>query len=321
MQHFFRFILFAIFSAFLLSATAFGSHNSVTRRDFDGDGRADIGVYRNGEWFILKSSSGFSQYEHHYFGPAASPLPADYDGDGRADLAVVTCAGANFRFDVKRSSDGVETRELWGLCGVDTPFRVVSDWDGDGKADLTVFRGGAEAGQQSNFFIKQSSNGAMRVIPWGIFSDMASTGDYDGDGLPDAAVRRLPENTNFIRRSSDGGMLAAKFGIIGVDNPVMGDFDGDQRTDFAVYRHSPLGVGNDGGTWYVQNILHNSVAVTRFGAGFSDSAVPADYDGDGKTDIAVFRRSTGDWYVLKSSGGMIILHWGQENDIPLTGTF
>ena len=52
-----------------------------------------------------------------------------------------------------------------------------------------------------------------------------------------------------------------------------------------------------------------------------DKPVPADYDGDGKTDIAVFRPSTGVWYLLQSTSGFSGLQWGVSTDIPIENAF
>jgi hypothetical protein len=43
------------------------------------------------------------------------------------------------------------------------------------------------------------------------------------------------------------------------------------------------------------------------------------FDGDGKTDIAVWRRDTGVWYILPSStpGSYKAVYWGLSSDIPV----
>jgi hypothetical protein len=50
--------------------------------------------------------------------------------------------------------------------------------------------------------------------------------------------------------------------------------------------------------------------------------VPNDYDGDGQTDLAVWRPSTGVWYLLFSRSNDSHAHyralqWGLPGDIPL----
>jgi hypothetical protein len=48
--------------------------------------------------------------------------------------------------------------------------------------------------------------------------------------------------------------------------------------------------------------------------------VPGDYDADGQVDVAVYRTSTGEWFIHRSSdGGTTSLLWGAPalNDRPL----
>jgi hypothetical protein len=51
--------------------------------------------------------------------------------------------------------------------------------------------------------------------------------------------------------------------------------------------------------------------------------VPADYDGDGATDVAVYRNATGEWFVAYSSGGLGYTGWGAPwlGDIPVPGDY
>jgi hypothetical protein len=55
--------------------------------DYDGDHKADLGIYRNGEWYIMRSTDGgVSAFTWGQTGDV--PVPADYNGDGMTDVAV-----------------------------------------------------------------------------------------------------------------------------------------------------------------------------------------------------------------------------------------
>lgn len=227
--------------------------------DYDGDDKADLAVWRESEgmWYVMRSSD--STYAFTKWGiDGDEPVARDYDGDGKTDLAVVRRSGGNMFWWILKSTGGIEYQQ-WGL---DTDFVTPGDYDGDGKFDIAVTRPGPTRTSQSYFYVIGSKDGYFGA-PWGISSDYVAPGDYDGDGKTDFAVVREGASPTsqlawWILRSDGLGIMYKEFGVTADDTLVQGDYDGDGRTEIAVWRKT-------NGTFYIHNLTTQVTSEMQWG--------------------------------------------------------
>ncbi len=271
-----------------------------TAFDYDGDGRADLSVFRPSDqtWYINRASG---EYNAVRFGLATDKFaPADYDGDGKTDIAV-------YRDGVwywLNSSNNQFNAFQFGVAG-DIP--QPADFDGDGRAELAVVR--------DRWYVQNLANGLISVREVGCpVADIIKpmVGDYNGDGRADYALYCIyaGNTSEWEIQYSSGGSAYYSFGI-NFDIPVPADYDGDGKTDPAVFRPST-------GDWYIRNSADGKTQIVNWGIN-SDKLVPADYDGDGKADIAIFRE--GVWWIRQTTGGMSVQQFGLANDKPVPAAY
>jgi hypothetical protein len=276
-------------------------------------GQAALSVFRpsNGVWYTMVDYATESIDFRIWGKNGDQPLPSDWDGDGITDLNVVRNQNGQKVWYWQSTLDPNATgTAIWGLA---TDQAYAGDFDRDGRADQTVVRG--QNGQRV-WYVRQSSNGALRSFVFGLDSDKIALGDFDGDGATDITVAR-PEGdvlTWYILRSN-GNLTYSQYSVVqfgvGSDDPVVEDYDGDGKTDIAVFRQTDA-------SWYILRSSDGSFMSQQFGNP-GDHPEPADYDNDGKADLGLFRTSNGTWNIWSSYyGAPESRQWGLGSDIPVT---
>lgn len=127
--------------------------------DFDGDGRDEIGSFRDGLWLSRDYGSGAPTSSFQWGMAGDIPVPDDYDGDGQTDYAVYRPSTGVWW--INRSTEGIYAAAF----GVNTDTPVPADYDGDGRADIAIYRNG-------QWWQFMSGSGSVSVANWGTAGDV-----------------------------------------------------------------------------------------------------------------------------------------------------
>lgn len=210
--------------------------------DFDGDGKADLALYRpsSNTWFIRRSSLGFQQF--NLGAPGSIPSVADFDGDGKLDVSNYNPITGNWQ--LAETTGGFQT-VTFNAPSVFTPqagdVPVPGNYDGgNGPDELAVFR--PSTGQ---FFIKGpgvgvggTDNISIQVVAGWMPGSYPVPGNYDDSTTrhkTEPAVYNPATGTYLILGPS--GVHSATFRP--GDIPAPGDYLGTGQTQPAVYHLDP----------------------------------------------------------------------------------
>jgi uncharacterized delta-60 repeat protein len=219
--------------------------------DFNGDGRTDLAVYREGPadtrtsaWYVIDPRT-LQQASYAFGGPLDLPVPGDYDGDGRTELAFYRAGWYIYNF-------ATNAYNVYSF-GTAQDFPVPRDFDGDGKTDLAIYRPSTGVWQVFNI-----ATGVTSTYQWGLAGDIPVPADYFGKGYMAIAIYRPSTGDWWIYDPGTGEYFGFRWGAPG-DVPVPGDYIGDRRTDLACFRPAT-------GAWFVHDLGTGAFLPVGLGA-------------------------------------------------------
>ena len=282
--------------------------------DFNGDGKTDIAVTALGLGGIASYLSNGDGTFHAVYSSqtgtdwidwsGAKTIAGDFSGDGKTDIAV-TAPGLGGIASYLSNGDGTFHAGYSSQTGTDWidwsgAKTIAGDFSGDGKTDIAVTAPGLGgiASYLSNgdgtFHGVYSSQTGADWIDWS--GAKTITGDFLGNGKTDIAVI-APGLGGIASYLSNGdgtfhGVYSSQTGTDWIDwggaQTITGDFLGNGKTDIAVIAPGLGGIAsylsNGDGTF-------RGVYSSQTGADWVDwpgaKVITGDFNGDGKTDIAV----------------------------------
>jgi Calx-beta domain-containing protein/lectin family protein len=196
--------------------------------DWDGNGTATPGVWRNGTFYLRNSlSSGPADITVNLGGAGDQPVVGDWTGSHVTRVGVFN--GSIFYLKTANTTAASTINVSFGQAG-DRP--LAGDWNGDGVDTVGVQRGSA-------FYLRNANFGGPADISfsYGLSTDVGIAGDWNGDGIDTIGVFR--NGTFYLRNSNTSGVadVTLVYGAFG-DIPLAGDMDGDHKDNVGFFRNA-----------------------------------------------------------------------------------
>ena len=279
---------------------------SVAVGRFNADRRDDIAV---GRWdgirvMLANADGGFDVASRIALGSVSNLLAGEVTGDGRTDLVGSSFAGRV----VVLPGDGLGNFTL----GPQTPalnpvVHAVADLNSDAKSDV-VLTTGEPAGAHVRLLLGDGAGALTQAVAYPVGTlafTPAVVQDLDADARPDVLLGGPagPTVLRVLAGDGSGGLrpaVAADNRIFDVAAMALADFNQDGHVDVAV-----MGFGNavvlfgDGRGHFAEP----SRRILLSGGGFigRQGLSTADFNGDGRADLAVSGYDNGDVFIYLGS--------------------
>jgi hypothetical protein len=305
---------------------------AIVHGDFNSDGKLDLAVAANSSRSVrVFTGNGLGGFLlTGSFSVNANPnaiVAGDFNNDGKLDVVTAnecdqqtqTCTAKMITLFPGNGAGGfgaavdlynVNPPDYFTEGRIQPQFLAVADFNADAKPDLTFGRA------LNNVFapLVVAINGGggnfmpLTTLPSGVDVRVLTVGDINGDGKPDIVAGRGGYSRDIqIFLNNGAGSFDPAVNYAGVYRPggiAIGDINRDGKRDI-------LFSDSVGQVWK----LLNKCALRR-------GNQTTDFDGDGITDLSVFRPSNGYWYIIYSSDNTFHpIPFGTNGDIPVAADF